>query len=422
MAMAAGWVEDRWLTKRPDPETGKRKRTKLWGKGLRYKVAGIPGVRGRSFESAGAAKAWLKSASTDTARGDFYDPRAGAITLDEYVREHYWPTLRKAPTTKESMRRRIFGHILPHVGRQPLARIGYEQIKAWVARAERDIDVTTLIVTWRHFSAIMQAAHAAKRVPANPFRDGEVRKLRPAAPKSKAQAWPQERAAAIREGMAPRYRILVDAGIGAGLRQGEAFALSPDDLDGEVIHVVRQIIKVNGRLAFAPPKGNKERTAPCPAELAEAVKAHMKEFEPVEVTLPWVDPARPGVAWEDRPQRTVRLLVTTPRTSGKSGGAINRSSFDDKQWKPALVAAGVLADRAERMPRHWGFHGTRHTFASIGLQAGETVQQMAAWLGHADPAFTYRTYAHFLPESGSRGLAALGAWMSTASRPSSDAA
>ena len=63
------------------------------------------------------------------------------------------------------------------------------------------------------------------------------------------------------------------------------------------------------------------------------------------------------------------------------------------------------------MPREDGFHVLRHTFASVVLHAGETVAKLADWLGHADPAFTLRTYIHFLPKSGSRGVAALDAWL-----------
>jgi hypothetical protein len=157
------------------------------------------------------------------------------------------------------------------------------------------------------------------------------------------------------------------------------------------------------------------------------VKEYTNLFPTVEVTLPWVDPDRPNLAWEDRPLKTVRLLTTTIRTSGKSGGAMNRTYFDDHIWKPALVDAGVIpAPKVEvvkrpgrdslkrvrwNMPREEGFHVTRHTFASIVLQAGETITQLAAWLGHSDPAFTLRTYVHFMPKSGSKGLAALGEWV-----------
>lgn len=421
-----GYIEDRWYTKKPDAETGKRRKTERYGKGKRWRVAGIPGVRDRSFEREADAKAWLKESATDSTRGTFYDPRDGAITLREYVEEHWWPNLRKPPTTKESMKRRVFGHILPHVGHLPLNRIGHDEILAWQTKAERNIEVSTLSTTWRHFSSIMQAAHKAKRIPVNPFRDEDLKA--PAVPKSKAKAWSPETVIAVRAELPARYRILLDLGIAAGLRQGEAFAFSPDDIDGEEINVVRQIIRINYRLGFAPPKGNKERIAPCPPALARAVKEYVNLCPTVEVTLPWVDPDRPNLAWEDRPLRTVRLLVTTPRTGGKSGGAMNRSHFGDNVWKPALVKAGVIP-RPEvevvghrpgkgpvrrtnwKMPREEGFHVTRHTFASIVLQSGETITQLAAWLGHSDPAFTLRTYVHFMPKSGSKGLAALGEWV-----------
>ena len=426
----AGYIEDRWFKRGPvDPKTGKptRVKTALHGTGMRYKVTGIPGVRSRSFPDGklATAKKWLAGAQTDSTRGEFVDPRDGNITLREYVEKHWWPTLRVPPQSKESMEDRVFGHILPHMGSMPLNQIGHDQIKWWVTRAEKDLEVTTLRVTWRHFSKIMQSAFKAKRIPANPFRDEDL--TVPAAPKSKAKAWPKETVAAVREALQARYRILVDVAVGAGLRQGEAFGLSPDDLDGDVIHVARQVVKVRGQLAFAPPKGNKERIAPCPPALAKATKTHMEEFEPVFVTLPWVDPDRPNLPWEERPTRTVRLLVTTARTAGKGGGAINRGTWDEKQWKPALARAGVIPQptlvrvtegvkepyqrREWAMPREDGFHVLRHTFASVVLHAGETVAKLADWLGHADPAFTLRTYIHFLPKSGSRGVAALDAWL-----------
>ncbi|MFC9269020.1 tyrosine-type recombinase/integrase [Streptomyces zhihengii] len=424
-----GYIEDRWFKKGPASPTGKATRVKTarHGQGKRWRVAGIPGVRDRSFEKEAQAKAWLKESATDSTRGTFYDPRDGNILLREYVEQHWWPNLRKAPGTKQSMKPRIFRHILPHVGSLPLNRIGHDEIRAWLTRVEQDIDVNTVRTTWRHFSSIMQAAHKAKRIAENPFRDEDL--SAPSAPPSKAKAWTRERLIAVRREMPDRYNILLNLAVGAGLRQGECFGFSPDDIeDDDTIAVTRQVVRIGGRLAFAPPKGNKTRTAPCPPELAKAVKEYAAVFPTIDVTLPWVDPDRPNLDWDKRPKRTVRLLVTTVRTGGTSGGAMNRTYFDDRIWKPALAAAGVIAEPEVEyvqgkgkkpwrrvswvMPREDGFHVTRHTFASVVLAEGETITQLAAWLGHSDPAFTLRTYVHFMPKSGKRALAALGAWMS----------
>jgi integrase len=422
----AGYIEDRWYKKGPD---GKRNiPTERHGQGKRYKVTGIPGVRSRSFpdKQLAAAKKWLTDAQTDSGRGDWYDPRDGSITLDDYVHTLWWPTTRYPPTTKASVWSKISNHILPYAGRLSLNRIGFEEIRAWQTWAEQRIDVGTLIVTWAHFSTIMQAAHKAKRIPVNPLRDDDLRA--PRLPKSKALAWEQQAVRSVRLALPERYRILADLAVGAGLRQGETFGFSPDDIDGEDINVVRQIIKVKGRFAFAPPKGNKERVAPCAPELAEAIKEHANRFPAVEVTLPWVDPDRPSLDWEDRPRRTVRLLVTTQFTGGVNGGAVTRDTFNDRHWKPALRDAGLIPPPAVTMvepkegkspwrkeewdmPREFGFHVLRHTFASVVLAEGETITQLAAWLGHSDPAFTLRTYVHFMPKSGNRGRAAIGRFM-----------
>jgi len=43
-------------------------------------------------------------------------------------------------------------------------------------------------------------------------------------------------------------------------------------------------------------------------------------------------------------------------------------------------------------------HSTRHTFATLALEAGRLVTWVSAVLGHADPSFTMRVYAHAIPD------------------------
>jgi hypothetical protein len=56
----------------------------------------------------------------------------------------------------------------------------------------------------------------------------------------------------------------------------------------------------------------------------------LERFPPVEVTLPWLTP--------DSPKDTKRLVFTGP-----AGTASRSNGFNGQVWKPALVAAGIIA-------------------------------------------------------------------------------
>jgi len=75
--------------------------------------------------------------------------------------------------------------------------------------------------------------------------------------------------------------------------------------------------------------------------------------------------------------------MTTPQRN-----AIKRQTFDAKNWRPALHRAGMVPDR------NAGMHALRHLYASTLLDSGESIKALAEFLGHSDPAFTLRSYAH----------------------------
>ena len=45
-----------------------------------------------------------------------------------------------------------------------------------------------------------------------------------------------------------------------------------------------------------------------------------------------------------------------------------------------------------------GFHGLRHTFASILIDEGRNIRQVSALLGHASPSFTLQVYVHLMAD------------------------
>ena len=59
--------------------------------------------------------------------------------------------------------------------------------------------------------------------------------------------------------------------------------------------------------------------------------------------------------------------------------------------------------KASGLPEHFTPHCLRHTFASVLLQAGESVQYVQEQLGHASITLTADTYGKWLPKRPVRG-------------------
>ena len=420
----AGYIEDRWLKKKPNKDTGKRDRTALWGKCARYRVKGIPGVRDRSFDTSEDAKQWLAGAKTDNTRGEFVDPRDGAILLADYIEQHWWPGRTDEPSTSTPMRSRIRNHIIPLLGAVPLRDIDATVLRAWKVQLLSRVAESTAEVIWIHLATILGAAVDDGRLLKNPCKAHRTVKP-PKRTKTKAHAWERPVVDAVRAGLQERYHIAVDLGVGLGLRQGEAFGLGEEDFDFDagVVHVRRQL-RWDGKARpyFCLPKGGKTRDVPLSPNLAQRVREHFHRFPPVPCTLPWRNPEPPTTALETRQRKpiTVRLVL-----SSSQGNRILYRTWNERSWKPALVAAGVLkaigeklqkqGDRIRRRPvfelsRKDMFHVLRHTYASVQLEAGESVVSLSEWLGHSSPNITLDHYAHFMPQAGKRGLAAMDVW------------
>ncbi|MGW6531376.1 tyrosine-type recombinase/integrase [Streptomyces venezuelae] len=425
-----GYIEDRWWTKKSDPDTGKKRKTARYGTGKRYRVAGIPGVKDRSFErleGAEGAKAWLAKAQHESTSGEFVDPRRGQMLLQTYIEDEWWPRRDyDNPSTEATVKGRVWTHIVPHLGHLQLNAVKTKQLGEWLKTLKATAGASTGNEAWRYLSAIFQAAIDDERLTRNPCRKQTTLRV-PTRPPAKARAWAKECVLAVQAEMDERFRLCVDLGVGAGLRSGEVFGLSEADIDyeGGRILVRRQVKKVGAKLAFALPKGEKTRTVPVPDYLLQRIEESLQRRPAQTVTLPWRDPRPPKTEREaaDRAPQSHALIVTAPR-----GGAIRRDGFDHRVWKPALAAAGIIPPPVkESQPirhrpgafrtvltyeesRENGFHALRHTFASVQLDAREPIVAVSKWLGHADPSITLRIYAHMMPEADGRGRAAMQNW------------
>ena len=106
------------------------------------------------------------------------------------------------------------------------------------------------------------------------------------------------------------------------------------------------------------------------------------------------------------PLKTRASRRQVPLSSGLA--ELLRASCEEAVHEPVFATANgtrhwernirrVLAPAAANEGLEWiGFHTFRHTCAAILFASGKTPLQVSRWLGHADPAFTMRTYAHLI--------------------------
>ncbi|MBG0856256.1 site-specific integrase [Streptomyces spinoverrucosus] len=391
----AGHIQDRWYKTVPgqDGKTG-RVKTDRYGVGQRYRaryIAPDGSEKSKSFpdKQKRRAEAWLSNIEADMSRGRYIDPAAGSVTFGEYAKE-WMAALTIDPVTRESVEIRLRVHALPYLGDRPMASFRPSHLRTWM----RQLEATGRAASYRrsifaNVSAVFTAAVEDRIIAENPCRARSVRAPSPDA--RRVKPWSVERVMAVHEALPDAYQEMVSVGAGCGLRQGEIFGLAVDDVDflGGTVHVVRQVKLIQGKHAvFGPPKGGKERDVPLPETVSFALAAHITRHEPVEITLPWKTLEGPPV--------TAALLFVNPRNR-----ALHRARFNERFWQPALTSAGIPLGREN------GMHALRHFYASVLLDAGESIKALSEYLGHHDPSFTLRTYTHLMPNSEARTRAAV---------------
>ncbi len=373
-------VQDLW----EKTVNGRRARTARHGRGNRWQARYLD-LDGRehtkTFFRKQDAERFLATITADLVRGEYVNPDAGKITFAEFSKR--WLNAQTfGETTREATELRLRLHAEPILGRHELRVLKPSIIQAWVRGLQDQLAPTYVLTVVTNVSAVLTAAVDDGLIARNPCRAGSV-KL-PRIDRRQIEPWAAEQVAAVIDALPPRYRAVGVVAAGCGLRQGEVFGLRVDDVEflRHRVRVEQQVKIVRGQLTIGRPKGGKTRAVPLPQIAAVELAEHLRRY-----------PAGSGLVFTSREHKP-----------------LNRNYFNPRIWRPALLATGVEPCRAN------GMHALRHFYASVLIDAGESVKAVAEYLGHADPGFTLRVYAHLFPSSEDRARRALDAALSGDSR------
>jgi integrase len=151
-------------------------------------------------------------------------------------------------------------------------------------------------------------------------------------------------------------RLLLRTLAYTGLRIGEALALQRSDINAER-RTIRVQRSVDGTTAVGPTKTHATRTVMMPTSLAAALTSHLALI-PGELVFP-----------------------------NRQGGLRRYRTFRRDSWDPAARMAGMTVTP----------HDLRATCASLLIDAGASIKDVQAQLGHQDPITTLALYARVRP-------------------------
>lgn len=170
------------------------------------------------------------------------------------------------------------------------------------------------------------------------------------------------------------YYVFFNIAFYTGMRKGEIYALTWNDIHKDQIEIKRSITqKLKGEDRETPPKNRSSyRTLQLPAPLIEILKEHKKRCQKI-----------PGFKANDK-------ICGGPR-------CIRDTSLQNKN-KQYSELAGVKTIR---------IHDFRHSHASLLANEGINIQEIARRLGHAQIEMTWNTYSHLYPREEERAVSIL---------------
>jgi site-specific recombinase XerC len=172
--------------------------------------------RTKTFARKRDAELFLADVQHRLLAGTYTPPEAGRITVaayaEEWLRRRHW-----APSTAEGVERMLRLHILPELGRWPLAGLRRSHIEQWAAVLP--LAPSSVRTLHRTLSSLLASAVEDERIPRNPASGARLPKV------DDEQVVPLtvDEVRTLTSAMPEHVRVAVVVAAGTGLRQGELF-------------------------------------------------------------------------------------------------------------------------------------------------------------------------------------------------------
>jgi len=240
--------------------------------------------RSKVFTRKIEAEQWLAAQRTDVLRGTWVDPSAGRLTFGAYVKD-WQATQVHRDTTAVQVAGHLKNHVLPQLGHRPIAAIRPTEVQGWVKGRSEVLAPATVEVVYRYVSTIFKSAVADRLIASSPCMGVKLPKV------ERHKVMPLDTATVelLIDAAPPRFRALVVAAAGTGLRQGELLGLTEDNLHmlERRLEVTQQLVLLpGGPPRLGPPKTKAgRRSVPLPEVVVETLAAHMASNPPGDLGL-----------------------------------------------------------------------------------------------------------------------------------------
>lgn len=357
---------------------------------IREQIGGRKVTIESGYPTKTAAKAAIARMATDRARGEYIDPQAGRVTLNEWI-EAWWPSYAATlkPTTQRTESSRIRNHIQPLLGHLPLGELDTLTIQRFVSQlaagqphpedpqrwVRRPVKPKTIRNIHAILHKLLDAAVGQRYLRINPAGSTGLPRVRRQEMRFLTTPEIERLLAATPEHWRPLVLLLV----ATGLRYGEATALRVGRVDVlagrlEVLEAMHD--GMGGVPIFTDPKSERSRrTVTFPPAVGHALAPLLVGKQFGELIFRDLDGVRP---------------VTR--------------NFRQRVWPRILAEAGLGRVR---------LHDLRHTHVAHLISAGVPLTAISRRMGHASISVTSDIYGHLLEEVNEGVLAAVAGMLPT---------